>query len=93
MKFWRNAVALLTVFHPKQPTPGITPPIKMLKMKVDPTICMKTKRERQNVMPEMRLFTRKRADYTVIDNVQTDLLADYAQIARQLAAKLRLPHG
>jgi hypothetical protein len=59
----------------------------MLKMKVDPTICMKTKRERQNVMPKMRLFTRKCTHYTVIDNSRADLLADYAQIARQFGAK------
>jgi hypothetical protein len=58
MKLSRNAAALLNVFHPEKPTAGITPPIKMLKMKVDPTMCMKTKLERQNVMPKMRLFVK-----------------------------------
>jgi hypothetical protein len=43
MKFWRNAAALSTVFHPETTHAGVTPPLEMSKMKVDPTMCMKTK--------------------------------------------------
>jgi hypothetical protein len=44
------------------------PPLEMLKMKIDPAMCMKRKRERQNVMPKMRLFTRKFTNGATIDN-------------------------
>jgi late competence protein required for DNA uptake (superfamily II DNA/RNA helicase) len=51
------------VFQVHQPTPGIAQQHKeMLKMKIDPTMCMKTKVSRQNVMPNTPLFARKCAN-------------------------------
>jgi hypothetical protein len=51
----------------------------MLKMKIDPTMCMKTKLARQNVMPKMQRFTRNCTHYTVIDDNRTDVLPEHAR--------------
>ena len=47
---------------------GLEITLEMLKMQIDPAMCMKTKRARQNVMSKTRLFTRKCTYYARIDN-------------------------
>ncbi len=56
--------------------------LEMLKMKIDPTMYMKTKRARQNVMPKMQLFARKCAHYAMIDNNPPGFVAENAQVTR-----------
>jgi hypothetical protein len=65
-------------------------PHKDVKTRVDPTMCMKTKRARQNVTPKMHPFTRKCTRSTVIDNNRADVLSEHAQLrdkSRQRGAR------
>jgi len=61
-------------------TYGTPPPEKMSKMKIDPTMCMKTKRARQNVMPKMTLFARKFTNGGTIDNPSSGFRAEHAPV-------------
>jgi hypothetical protein len=58
--------------------------LEMLKMKIEPAMCMKTKRARQNVMPKTRLFTRKCTNCARFDNDPSGFLAQNAQITRYM---------
>ena len=65
----------------------------MLKTKVEPTMCMKTKRERQNVMPKMRHSARKCCDYTVINNSRADLLSEDTQVLGDKSGHREIQEG
>ena len=57
---------------------GLEITLEMLKMKIDPAMCMKTKRARQNVMPKTRHFTRKCTYYAKIGNNSPSIVAENA---------------
>jgi hypothetical protein len=54
----------------------------MLKMKIDPAMCMKTKARRQNVTPKTRYFARNCTNRGIIDKNRAGLLAENANFAR-----------
>jgi hypothetical protein len=61
---------------------GLEITLEMLKMKIDPTMYMKTKQARQNVMPKTRLFARKFTHHARIDNNSPGFVVESAQVAR-----------
>src|SRR5271157_263691 len=63
-------------------------PKEMLKMEQPPGMCMKIKGQRQNIHPQIRLFTRKCANCAILDNNLAGFLAENAWIGRQIGPKL-----
>jgi hypothetical protein len=52
----------------------------MLKMEIDPAMCMKTKATRQIVTPKTRHFARKCTNRGIIDKNRAGFLAENAQV-------------
>jgi hypothetical protein len=56
--------------------------LEMLKMEIDPAMCMKTKAQRQNVTPKTRHFARKCTRRGIIDKNRSGVLAENTQVTR-----------
>jgi hypothetical protein len=59
----------------------------MLKMKIDPAMCMKTQERMTKCLVKKQVFTRKCTHFTIIDNNLSGFLAENAQAARKFGAK------
>jgi intergrase/recombinase len=55
----------------------------MLKMKIDPAMCMKTQARRQNVTTKTRHFARNCTSRGIIDKNRAGLLPESAKFARE----------
>ena len=54
----------------------------MLKMKIDPAMCMKTQETMTKWRAKKHVFTRKYTHFTIIDNKRLKLLTQEARITR-----------
>ena len=54
----------------------------MLKMKIDPAMCMITHATVTTFLVKNTAFTRKCAQSTPVDKIQRDFVAEQAQISR-----------
>jgi hypothetical protein len=55
----------------------------MLKMKVDPAMCMKTQKMTTKCLAKKHVFARKCTHFTIIDNNRSELLTEDAHVTRK----------
>ena len=56
--------------------------LEMLKMKIDPAMCMKTRETMTKCRAKKHVFARKYTHFTIIDNNRSKLLTEEARMTR-----------